>query len=178
MATFKRTELVLDHDFDAVQCRHSINGWTMVLHCHHYSTLYTQLADDCGFMDARKLLAEVAEDSFYQVLMDYFEDLEIEDLRERISIAEQYFAAMGLGKLTVTYAGPDAGAAELAHSHVDQGWIKKWGQREKPVNYIGCGYIAALFAAIFDREPRAFTVREVQSIVSGAEKSIFDVVAK
>ena len=26
---------------------------------------------------------------------------------------------------------------------VDQGWIKKWGQRDKPVNYIGQGFIAA-----------------------------------
>jgi hypothetical protein len=178
MATFKRTELVLDHDFDPVPCRHSINGWTMVLHCHHYSTLYTQLADDCGFMDARTLLAQVAEDSFYEVLVDYFEEFEIEELRERIGIAEQYFAALGLGKLSVTFAGPDAGEAQLSHSHVDQGWIKKWGRRDKPVNFIGCGYIAALFAAVFDRAPRAYNVREVQSIVCGSDKSKFEIVAK
>ena len=83
---------------------------------------------------------------------------------------------MGLGKLQVVCGGSDSGEVELHHSHVDQGWIKKWGKRDKPVNSIGAGYIAALFAAGFDLPPRAFAVTETASIVSGAPRSVFNIV--
>jgi len=177
MATFAKTELLLDHKFDPVTCRHTMNGWCSVLHCHHYSALYTQLADDCGFMDAKKLLAEVSEDNFYTMLVSYFEDHNIEKVEDRISIAEQYYAAVGLGKLEVVFAGTESAEALLHHSHVDEGWKKKWGKRDKPVNFITCGYFAALLAATFDRSPRTFVVKETESIISGAERSRFEAAA-
>ena len=95
-----------------------------------------------------KLLAEAAEDSFFQVLSDYFRQHHIEDVADRISIAEQYYAAVGVGKMEVKCAGPESGEVELVYSHVDQGWIKKWGNHTKPINFITWGYIAALFAAV------------------------------
>ena len=177
MAVFKTTEIKLDHVFDGKECRHYTNGHVSVLHCHHYATLYSQLADDCGMLDGKKLLAEVAEDIFMEVLKSYYEDHGITDLRERIAIGEQYFAASGLGMLEVICLGDESGAVEMTRSHVDQGWVKKWGTREKPVNFIGCGYIAGMFAAVLDKPARSFRVEELQSLVSGAECSKFNVVA-
>ncbi len=177
MAQFKTTELHLDHQIDGRTWRHYLNGELSVLHCHHYATLYSQLADDCELLDGKKLLMECAEDSFYPVLSNYFAENGIDTTAERIAIAEQYFAAYGLGSMRVSCAGPDSGEVVLDHSHVDEGWVKKWSKRDAPVNFIGCGYIAALFAAVFDRPTRAFDVTEVQSIVSGAECSRFNVVA-
>jgi hypothetical protein len=133
------------------------------------------LAEDCEMLDGKRLLAEAAEDSFFQVLTDYFKEQNIEDVADRISIAEQYYAAVGLGKMEVKCAGPESGEVELVYSHVDQGWIKKWGNHSKPVNFITWGYIAALFAAVFGRSPRAFSVLETASIVSGAERSRFEI---
>jgi len=177
MAVFKKTELELVHRFDEASRRHYLNGVLSVLHCHHYSTLYTQLAEDCGMLDGRTLLIECAEDSFLQVLADYFRDKGIISVSERIEIAQQYFAAMGLGKMGVVYAGPDAGLVHLTRSHVDEGWIKKWGKRAEPVNYIGRGYVAALFSAVFGRPARSYRVSEGKSIVSGEELSELNVVA-
>jgi len=177
MAVFKKTEIQLEHKFDSKTCRHTLNGRVSVLHCHHYASLYSQLADDCGMLDGKKLLAEVTEDTFSAVLADYYEEYAICDVADRISIAEQYFAATGLGKMKVTCAGPESGAVVLEQSHVDLGWVKKWGQRDKPVNFIGCGYIAGMFAAVFGKSTRSFHVKETQSIVSGAEQSLFSVVA-
>jgi DNA-binding response OmpR family regulator len=34
-----------------------------VLHCHHYPTLYTQLAEDCGMLDGFGFLEELKQDS-------------------------------------------------------------------------------------------------------------------
>jgi len=171
MTTFEKTELQLRHDYDPGRCRHFIDGTVSVLHCHHYATLYCQLADDVSMLDGKRLLAECAEDIFLDVLRTYFERRSIDALAERIAIAEQYYATSGMGSLKVVFAGPESGEVELFHSHVDEGWVKKWGTRSAPVNFITWGYVAALFSAVFGQPARRFRVTETASIVSGAERS-------
>jgi hypothetical protein len=175
MAQFRKTELILDHKFDPLLKRHFLNGQLTVLHCHHFSTLYTQLA-----LDARQssLLAEIAEDSFVDVLKDYFKQHALVELGERASIACQYYAAVGLGKLAMNYLGPDSGQVDLERSHIDEGWIKKWGNHDCPVNYITAGFVAAMFAAILDLPARSFEVHEISSMAMGAPKGCFSVVRR
>ncbi len=177
MAVIKKVALTINPEFDPKRCRQSFNGVTTVLHCHHYMSLYSQLAEDCSLLDAKKLLAEVAEDSFYPIFVDYFDDEGIEAIADRISIAEQFFAFFGLGKMNVSYAGTDSGEIELIHSHVDEGWIKKWGKHDRPINFIGQGFINAMFAAIFDKPARSYNSVESASIVCGAPSSKFEVAA-
>ena len=62
-------ELQIDIRIDPRTLRHYYNDHLMVVHCHHYSTLYTQLAMDAG---ETRLLQDVSEDMFYSVLSDYF----------------------------------------------------------------------------------------------------------
>lgn len=83
-----------------------------------------------------------------------------------------------MGKMRITCAGAESGEVELDHSHVDEGWINKWGKHDQPVNYIGAGYIAGVFAALFDQPNQTYTASETQSIVSGAERSLFTVVTR
>ena len=178
MTRYAKTELVLNKEFDTQTCRHRIDGNTTVMHCHHYATLYTQLAMDCGMLDATTLLAECAEDAWEEYLRNYYQTQGIANVADRISLAEQTYAAAGLGKMRVTCAGPESGEVILEHSHVDEGWIKKWGTNDSPVNYIGGGFIAGAFAAIFDRPVRAFVAVETEGIVTGAQRSRFTVVAR
>lgn len=178
MAFFKQTELEMTHRFDPVKCRHYLNGQTSVLHCHHYATLYSQLADDCGMLDGKKLLAETAEDVFGDVLKKYFKERCIETITDRLDIAVQYYSAVGLGKMRVVFAGTESAEIELEHSHVDEGWIKKWGKREAPVNFMTAGYVAGMLSAVFELPPRAFDVHETESLVSGADVSRFTAVRK
>jgi hypothetical protein len=178
MTQYSKTELVLNKVFDAKGSRHRIDNNTTVLHCHHYATLYTQLAMDCSLLDAKALLAECSEDAWYGFLDNYYKTNGIAALADRIAIGEQIYAAAGLGKLRVTCAGSDSGEVSLDHSHVDEGWIKKWGKCDKPVNLIGAGFIAGLFAAMFGKPTRSYVAIETQSIVSGASCSRFDVVTR
>ncbi|MFP3043795.1 hypothetical protein LQZ19_18440 [Treponema primitia] len=80
MSEFVKRELQLEHRFDQKTCRHTINGITAVLHCHHFATLTTQLANDCGLLDGKKLLADCAEDAFYQVLSSYYKEHSIQEI--------------------------------------------------------------------------------------------------
>jgi hypothetical protein len=178
MPVMEELQLVLDHKFDPKTCRHTMNGEPFVLHCHHYLTLYTQLAEDCGMLDGRKLLTEVAHDTFYETLSSYYKQHAIEDVSDRIAIGEQYYAAMGLGQMHVKCAGPDGGEVVLEHSHLDEGWIKKFGKRTTPGDYVTAGYLGGLFSAVFNLSPRAFTANEVESIACGAPVSRFEVVAR
>ncbi len=173
MPVTQQSDIQLDHEFNRERCRHFLNGEVYVLHCHHYAALYSQLADDCGMLDGKKLLSEVAEDTFYDELSKYYREHDITGTADRIAIAEQYYARIGLGKMNVLCAGTDGGEVELRHSHVDDGWIKKWGKRDKPVNFITQGYIAGLLSAVFGKPRRSYAVVETESIVKGNQRSLF-----
>jgi len=178
MAVLGRTQFVLDHRYERRNSRHSMNGYDHVFHCHHYLALYTQLAEDAAFMDAKQLLADCAEDVFGEFLARYYREHNVIEPWQRLELAAQYYAAAGMGKLRFVSAGPDSGEVELTHSHVDEGWIKKWGRHDRPVNHFTRGYIAASFASAFGRPMRSIQVHEVESIVTGAERSRFAVVMK
>ncbi len=176
MAKEKNVEFEMNRKFDKQRCRHFLNDTLSVLHCHHYATLYCQLADDAEIVDGKALLHKAAEYTFLPVLAKYFEDNNVTDMDDRIALAEEYFGVTGLGTLKFERVGEMSCAAELVHSHVDEGWIKKWGKRDKPVNFIGQGYVAAAAAAIFGFSTGSYHVVENQSIVSGAETSRFAIV--
>jgi len=175
MTNFKENNLILEHRFDPRSNRHFLNGVVSVYHCHHYTTLYTQLALDST---ETELLQGVAEETFFKILNSYFKKYDITYIYEKFELACKYYAAVGLGKMEVVFAGELSGQVKLLKSHVDEGWIKKWGKYDKPVNYIGAGFIGAMFAAVFNTPIKSFRVIEWESIVMGAEQSVFNVAKK
>ncbi|OFX77626.1 MAG: hypothetical protein A2X12_06295 [Bacteroidetes bacterium GWE2_29_8] len=166
-------QLELDAKYDKKASRHFINGNQVVFHCHHFTTLYTQLAIDA---DETQLLHEVARESFYNVLQSYYKQKNITDVKEKIELACQYYSAIGLGTLTVKFMGSDSGEVISENSHVEKGWIAKWGKYDKPVNYIGTGYIAAMFASSLELPIKTFGVREEKSLVKGDDYTLFKIV--
>lgn len=178
MAVQKQTDFEYQHHYDNLRKRHYINGVPYVLHCHHYTSLYLQLAEDATLFDGVGLIKATARDVFYEELTRAFERQGLTALADRIHVVESYWAFGGMGDLKLIQAGPVSGKAEMAHSHVDEGWLKKFGKRDKPVNYITQGYLEAAFAALFDLPAGSFETSELESLVSGAEKSVFSVLRK
>jgi hypothetical protein len=171
MSVVVRNEVVYDHDFDPKTKRHSINGIQSVLHCHHYTSLYTQLAIDAG---ETALLQESARDSFRSMLGNYLSNHEnVDNMKKKIDIGCQYFSLIGLGTMRVNYLGDDSAEVELLSSHTDEGWKKKWGEYDKPVNYIAAGFIEALLESVLMVPARSFSVKETTAIVMGAKTSTF-----
>jgi hypothetical protein len=171
--TMQTTSWVGDHQFDADTCRHSECGFDTVLHCHHYATLYCQLADDADQFHGRELLVRSSELAFYDVLTSYFRAHDVRELGDRVALAEEYWKTCGFGTVKFDHVGLLSAAAHMDHSHVDAGWIKKWGPRRKPVNFIGQGFLAGALAAIYDLPTGSYRVYETESIVSGAAASRF-----
>lgn len=165
-------ELQVKAYFDPEKCRQYLNDDVTVFHCHHYSTLFTQLADDAKMFNGAQHLSDAMAETSFDVLSRYCEAHDIASTAERVEIAQQYYAYVGLGRVELDL---EKACAEMPHSHVDEGWIKKWGQRETPVNFMGQGFIAAAFALAQGGQPADYQVSETQSIVSGAETSRFTV---
>lgn len=152
--------------FDPDTYRHYMNGHASVLHCHHYLSLTTKLAEETVEFGGPRILREVAEDSIRPLFDDYFTNQNVTSPEDRLRIGEEYYAVMGMGRMEVS-GDQYGGEAVLLHSHVDEGWIKKWGSHNKHINHVTCGYLTALFAAVFERPARSYVVIETTSIVAG-----------
>lgn len=168
--------LQVKHTFDESTYRHSINGHEFVLHCHHYMTLTTKVAEDFATLGAIQVLRESTEDVIRPLLDSYYAENGVTSPAERLAVGAEYYAFMGMGLMEVN-GTVGAGQVKLKHSHVDEGWIKKWGKNNKAINHFTCGYVAALFAAAFSRPARSYNATEVASIVMGAPESVLVVKA-
>jgi hypothetical protein len=160
--------------FDKKTYRHAMNGHESVLHCHHYMALTSKLALENDDIGGTRILQESAEDSIRPMLDSYFSENGISDPSERLQLGAEYFSIMGMGIMQIS--GTDQkGEVKLPHSHVDEGWIKKWGKSTKPVNHFTCGYVNAVFAAAFSLPARSFQSSEMASIATGDEGAIISV---
>lgn len=166
--------LELTHTFDDKNYRHFLNGFNMVLHCHHYMSLTTKLAEDFNDIGGTRILAETAEDSIRPILDNYVTTHAVAAGDARLKMGAEFFSVMGMGKMEASGTA-GSGTVSLSRSHVDQGWIKKWGNHTKPINHFTRGYIAAMFAAAYDKPARSFIVRETEAMVTGKAVSSFTV---
>lgn len=170
------TEFKLEHKFDSKRYRHYLNNHLTVLHCHHYATLFTQLAIDAkDIVDGTSILFKTSEDVFFKVLSQYFEEYNCTEIPDRIDIAAKMFSSIGMGKMNPISVKENSGEIELLFSYVDDGWLEKWGKNDFSVNFIGLGYISAMFSVIFGKPVQSYDVVESQSKVTGAEKSLIKI---
>lgn len=172
-------KLDIEQSYDFNKKRHFANGSTIVFHCHHFTALTTQLAlDSEKLADGVRLLIESSEDCFRDFFNTIYLRQNANSISDKVQLAEEYFAWVGLGKLKVVSLGENGGEVELTHSHVDEAWLKKWGKSETPINFIGQGFICALFSNIYNKHSRSYHAQEQLSIACGDVKSKFIVVTK
>lgn len=168
-------EYKAEERFDSVRLRHYLNDEYTVFHCHHYLDLFLQLADDAALFNGDKIMANVAEETFYDIFQNYFSKHNVISKYDKTVLVEQYFAFIGLGTLKINLNEDGNGEAEMMHSHVDEGWVKKWTTKETPINFLGWGFLAAAFSVINDVAIFSYKVSETQSIVCGSDSSKFTI---
>jgi predicted hydrocarbon binding protein len=91
---------------------------------------------------------------------------------DKCNVGREYYSVFGLGKMVVT-GSENGGEVRLVRSHIDEGWVMKWGPNSKPINYFTCGFIAAVFCAAFNKPPRSYTVTEASSMAGGESEGKF-----
>lgn len=168
--------LTLNFTMDAETNRQFLNGHPVVMHSHHYLSLITKLAEDMSDLGGPGILQEVVEETMRAVFDDYIQKNGISSAQERCNVGREYYSVFGLGKMVIT-GDENGGEVRLVNSHLDQGWVMKWGQKDKPLNYFTCGYVAAMFGAAFNRPLKSYSVAEEASIAMGEPESRFIVKA-
>jgi hypothetical protein len=149
------------HRFDPVSKRHYLNQWNAVLHCHHYSTLFTDLAVCTRSFGGIEKLVEAGDKVFGM-----------------LAIAEQYWRVMGMGMIKIFTSDKTSGSATMEYSHLDEGWLKKFGHWNSPVNFFTQGFLAGFFGAAYGLPFGSYEVAETQSLVRGDDISRFDIKLK
>ena len=74
---------------------------------------------------------------------------------------------VGFGKIEILCIGKDNGELKLTRSLFDEGWLMKWGKSEKSVNYIGFGFISAMFNCLFNAPRNSYKIKELARLCSG-----------
>jgi hypothetical protein len=158
--------------FDNQKMRHYVNGECSVLHCHHYATLFTQLAADAENSNGPTLLTESAAETVYPVLRDYFKKNKITSIEDRLAVAEQWWSFVGMGQ--AQFHCQDKRDRHMKHSP-----STKAGSRSGVCVTSGelhrRWYFKAACAAVFDLNWQKVKVNETQSIACGASTSRFSV---
>ncbi|MEW6348818.1 MAG: 4-vinyl reductase [Thermodesulfobacteriota bacterium] len=170
--------LNLVHRFDSAAKKHYLNEWNTVLHCHHYATIFTELAISArGFAGTEKLVAS-AEMVLGNWLKEYYRKESITVVATRVSVAEEYWRTIGMGLIRIVADSPVRGSATMDYSHIDEGWLKKLGSSNQPVNFLTQGFLAGVFSALFGKPFGSYAVVETHSLVMGAEASRFEITLK
>jgi hypothetical protein len=157
--------------FDENNYRHAVNGHESVLHCHHYMCLTTKVAHQFAKIGGAKILRESAEDSIRPMLDSYIAEHHVKSPEDRLAIGAEYYAVFGMGLMEIN-GDAESGEVRLLHSHIDEGWIKKFGKSDRPINDFTRGFVAAVFAAAFDKPARSYEVRETASIATGEKVGV------
>lgn len=169
--------LKLDFSLDNDTFRQFLNGHAVVMHSHHYLALITKLAEDLGDIGGPQLLKDIVEESMLPIFNDYITKNGLTTPLQKINVGKEYYSAYGLGKIKV--GGTERGGeACLVRSHIDEGWIRKWGNHTKPINHFTCGYIAAMFSAAFGKPAKSYTVTETGGMAVNGNEGVFSVTLK
>jgi hypothetical protein len=144
------------------------------MHSHHYLALLTKLAEDMGDIGGPQIMMDVVEESMRPLFDEYFQKHSLTTTQEKGAVGTDCYSAYGLGKIILS-GNETGGEVRLVSSHIDEGWIRKWGNHDKPVNYFTRGFIAAMFGATFSKPLKSYVVTEETSIATGNQEGLFKV---
>ena len=71
------------------------------------------------------------EDSMRAVFEDYIQKNGLTSAQDKCNVGREYYSGFGLGKMVIT-GDEHGGEVRLVRSHVDEGWVKKWGVHGNP----------------------------------------------
>jgi predicted hydrocarbon binding protein len=136
------------------------------------------LAIDAEELGGIANLVKAGEKIFGDVLKTYYEKNGLDNVEDKVEIAGQYWKTIGMGLIDIKITNESSGVATMEYSHLDEGWLKKWGGADRPVNFFTQGFLAGAFAAIFNKPWDSYGVEESKSLVKGDDVSEFTISLK
>jgi predicted hydrocarbon binding protein len=174
MTPFNWTE-ELDRDGHRVM----LSGQPFAMHCHHYNINLQKTMEDTLGQEGVQLLfrsAEAAAFDSFKYLMTQYDQLKTASTR--FEMATLLFQNCGLGVLSAKQLDARRSVIVSMSSHHVTGWLAKHGRRHSPGCHFSRGWIAGVMAAIFERSPGFYDVKEVACKAMLDKKCVFHVEAR
>jgi hypothetical protein len=165
-------------EFDPVRCVHRANGRPVVHFSHHLAIIAVRAVDESLPASGGEIARRAAERAFLPILGEALARSDADPEARPLEICEAVWARCGMGNLRIVRHGPGGGTAEMSRSQADEGWLRAHGPRARPVNHLTRGFLAAAWAALAGAGEGTYEVRETESLVAGAERSVFVVERK
>ena len=168
----------LEPKFDENTGLISIEGISMVIHCHFYNVFLLQAIETASYIDGKPILYKSAENSVKEQLQSYFTNKNVTDERERLLIGADMFKQFGFGLLDFSRISSSGGTVTSSSGHIALGWKKNFGERDEPVDTFACGFIAGVLEATYGKPIGHYKVEETECMVQGKDACKFEVSEK
>jgi hypothetical protein len=156
--------------------RVALSGLSMVMHCHHYNiNLQKTLEDTLGDEGVRLMVRSVEEAGrhIFHSLFSQFDQIRTE--KSKLEMAASMYQNCGLGIVRFQDVSRDGGKAVSPSNHHVTGWLAKHGRRSTPGCHFTRGWLAGLFAAMFDRPVGHYLVVENHCKMVRDPECIFEI---
>lgn len=138
-----------DYHFDEEHNYLEIGGEAMIFHCHHYLLNLQRTILDAEYIDSRLFLIGSAADAVYYQLKNLCVDL---DINESKKMAEDIYKTFGYGLINLDSMDEKGIELKSTKSYFSKTWQLKFQEKsDKPVDYYTTGFLAAAYAAIYDK---------------------------
>lgn len=163
----------LQKKYDGKKAKHLIENIHFVLHCHHYNTVLHRAMVNTPFIDGSEFFFTAVRDDFYNTLKDIVAKKNITRSSDVITFCSEFYKYSGLGELDFSGLTERGGTVTALHSHMATGYKNKWGVQKKPVDDLGRGYITAVWAVAFGKNPDKCHAVQTRCISCGHPKGEF-----
>jgi hypothetical protein len=126
-----------------------VAGEAMVFHCHHYLTNLQRTILDADYIDSSKFLIGSAADAVYNQMQNLCDGLNENESKQ---MAEEMYKCFGYGLIDLSSMDENGCEIQTTKSFFSKTWHLKFGKSKKPVDYYTSGFLAAVYAVIYNKE--------------------------
>ena len=164
---------VFESTYDKQTHAYRVGEEPLVFHCHHYNLFLQNTIEDGGdFYDAEKLQVQSAEHVVYHQLKA------LESKGITLGDILQVYSDAGFGKLSFEVMKEEGGLVTSSSEHYGVGYISKYDPRkpeESGVSYFTRGFIAAVFAFMYQKPLYSYEVTQTECFSKGDTRAAFEV---
>lgn len=161
-----------DYKFDEEHNYLEIGGEAMIFHCHHYIINLQRTILDADYIDSSRFLIGSAADAVYYQLKNLCKDLSLEESK---IMAQDIYKTFGYGLINLQSMNENGCSLKTTKSFFSKTWEMKFGQNSKPVDYYTCGFLAAAYAVLYNKELKDINALQTTCMACGDENNTFEV---
>lgn len=157
------------YPFDAEHGALEVGGEAMIFHCHHYMNYLQRSILDADYIDSRRFLIGSAADSVYHQLSHLCLGL---DQAQTLQMAQEIYQTFGYGLIDLSKMNEKGIELTTVNSFFSKTWVMKFGQSVKPIDFYTSGFVAAVYAYVYDIPLEHVYAEQTHCMACGDENNV------